>query len=672
MNSPNKGLAERSPEKAGASTVYRARRVLAIRAFRRLWGVTYLCSIADWLAILGLVGLITKLSQGYTVQAFAFSGVVLTQLVPGLLFAPLGGILADRFDRRKIMIGCDLLRCGLMLSIALAGSPLWLFLGYFLVGLCSTMWIPAKDAAVPNLLRRPDQVETANQLGLVMTYGVAVITGAGLYALITSLDTTLHLPVPFTDLELAKIIVVVNGLLYLASAILVATRIPELSLRDVHPAPGAGTAAVREPGAGARGMVRDGLRFVRGTPLVRGLLIGAAGAFAAAGAVVGSALPYAVSLGGGDGTFAMLFVAVFLGLAGGMVLLPKLARRLPHERIFGLAIVVAGAALAVVAIAPVLAVALPAVAAVGAGAGGAFLTGVTIIGTRVDDAIRGRINALYQSLLKVILGLATIAVPLLVGWLHRPVLRLGGQEIAFDGSRPVLLGGALLATVLGLVAYRQMDSRRGQPILSDLRRVLTLRPPRTSGLLIAIEGTTTVDTAGQATRLAEWLSAGPRKVVLAADPALDDPRWRGLLSNRTLSGARARALAAAAVRAETVERAVRPALDSGAIVVMERFVDSPLAQWSAAAGLDLRDLEDLADWATSVLRPDLTVLLDTAGESAPRNEPRDSWTVPGLLAELAVANPDRYIVVDADGTADEVAERVRTGVRAALADLAGN
>ena len=44
------------------------------------------------------------------------------------------------------------------------------------------LWIPSKDAAVPNLLRRPDQVETANQLGLVMTYGIAVISGVGLYA----------------------------------------------------------------------------------------------------------------------------------------------------------------------------------------------------------------------------------------------------------------------------------------------------------------------------------------------------------------------------------------------------------------------------------------------------------------------------------------------------------
>src|SRR5215467_5969609 len=103
------------------STIYRARRVLAIKPFRRLWGVTYLCSVADWLNLLALTSLSTKLLDNYTAQNFAFVGVVLTNLLPGLLFAPIGGLLADRFDRRKVMVVCDFLRCGFLLSIAIVG-----------------------------------------------------------------------------------------------------------------------------------------------------------------------------------------------------------------------------------------------------------------------------------------------------------------------------------------------------------------------------------------------------------------------------------------------------------------------------------------------------------------------------------------------------------------------
>ena len=113
--------------------VHRARSVLAIRAFRRLWGVTYLCSIGDWLSLLALTSLVTKLVDDYRLKSFAFAGVVLTQLLPGLLFAPLGGLLADRFDRRKVMVICDLARCALFVSIGLVGSTIWLFIGNFML-----------------------------------------------------------------------------------------------------------------------------------------------------------------------------------------------------------------------------------------------------------------------------------------------------------------------------------------------------------------------------------------------------------------------------------------------------------------------------------------------------------------------------------------------------------
>jgi len=285
-------------------------------------------------------------------------------------------VLADRFDRRKVMVVCDLLRCGLFLSIAIVGSLWWLFAANFLVGCCALMWIPAKDSSVPNLLRRRDQVETANQLGLVMTYGIAVVSGAGLFSVISAIGPTLHLPA--NALGIADIIVMVNGLLYLTSALLVATRIPEISGRSsVHGRRQA------DGQLGLFGMFRDGLRFVGRNPLMRGLVIGMAGAFAAGGAVVGTARLYAASLLGGDTAFGMLFVAVFVGLGTGMAVAPKASQRLTHNRLFGVAIVLAGLSLVLVALAPHLWTALITVALVGGSAGAAFLTGLTIIGSQI-------------------------------------------------------------------------------------------------------------------------------------------------------------------------------------------------------------------------------------------------------------------------------------------------
>ncbi|MFD1151337.1 bifunctional MFS transporter/dTMP kinase [Saccharothrix hoggarensis] len=643
----------------GASTSHRIRSVLAIRPFRRLWGVTYLCSVGDWLSLLALTGLVSQMTESYQWQSFSLSLVVLTQLLPGILFAPLGGVLADRFDRRKVMVVCDVLRGGLFISIALVGTTWWLFVANFLVGCCAMLWIPAKDSAVPNLLRRPDQVETANQLGLVMTYGISVISGAGLYSIISGIPGYLHVQSSDLEFRIATIAVVVNGALYLTAAILVATRIPELS--------GRATAVNRRREDGEKlgffAMLRDGMRYAGRTPLVRGLVIGMIGAFAAAGAVIGTAPLYADSLLGGASTFGLLFVAVFTGLAVGMATAPRMARRLPYDRLFGVTIVVAGLSLVVVAFAPHLWVALIAVGFVGASAGMAFLTGLTIVGAQVEDAMRGRTVALLQSLLKIVLFAASAAAPLLVSVVQKRTITVFNHPMQVDGTRPVLFGAALIAVLLGLIAYRQMDNRRTEPLFSDLLAALRGRARRTGGILIAVEGDTRQDTSVQARRLAEALRATGREVVLASDPDLDEQRLRNLLSTADLAGVRAHALVAAAVRADVVEREVRPGLERGALVVMERYVDSPLAHFSAAGSVEPREVEGLVDWATGRLRPDVTVLLDRSpsevrASGGTLDTVEHHWRVQKLLTDMASADPERYIVVDADGTEDEVAERV--------------
>jgi dTMP kinase len=657
--------------RSDASLAHRIRSVLAIRPFRRLWLVSFICSVGDWLSLLALTGLITKLTNDYAFQNYAFAGVVLTQLLPGLLFAPFGGLLADRFDRRKIMVICDIMRGGLLISIAVIGTPVWLLIANFLVGCCQLMWIPSKDAAVPNLLRRPDQVETANQLGLVMTWGISVIGGAGLYALITGISSQVfHVKLDDTGMGMATIIVMINGLFYLVSAIIVATRIPELSIRVAAAKP-AGQAAQAEEKTSLWAMLRDGLRFIRSTRLVRGLLIGMMGAFAAAGALIGSSKPYSSSLLGGDSAFGWLFAALFIGLGTGMASATKMARRIPHNRLFGISIVLAGLGLLPVAASPHLWVSLGAVAFVGACAGIAFLTGVTIIGTQVEDAIRGRINAIYQSLMKIILALSMITVPLLVGLVRPRTVQIFGSPVLVDGTRPVLFGAGLIAALVGVIAYRQMDDRRAETILADLKAAIRGKPRRSTGMLIAVEGDTAQDTAAQSRLLTDWLrQAGNREILLATDPTLNDRRLRAVLAGAELTGARAHALVAAAVRADIVEREIRPALDRGAIVVMERFVDSPFAHLSALAGLDPEEMEGLTDWATAKLRPDLTVLLDRDPATLPPTTYQTNdhhWRVQDLLMDMASSDPNRYVVVDSDDDDEATSLRVRMAVRGAIA-----
>jgi MFS family permease len=389
--------------------VRRIAEVMAIPAFRRLWTSAYLCCVGDWMSLLGLSSLLAKLTGS---SEFALSGVVATQLLPGLLLAPL----ADRFDRRKVMIVTDLGRCVLFLSIAVVGTSWWLLAANFLVGCCSMLWIPAKDSALPTLLHRPDQVETASQLSLVTTYGLALLTGAGLYSVITAVA-------PNSD---AHVIVMINGLLYLSSALVIATRLPEASGRFVAPAPT------------ERGMARDGMRYVRGSRLVRGLVIGVLGALTAGGTVIAIARPYAAELHGGEAAYGTLVIAMFIGLVVGVLGTSRL--RLP----FGVAILAAGSLLVPVAIAPHLWFALAAVGLVGACAGIAFVTGLTLIGAEVPDEVRGRVNAFVQALVKVVLFAATTLAPVLV---------------TLIGTRPALLVAGVIAALAGVFAHRQLGAR---------------------------------------------------------------------------------------------------------------------------------------------------------------------------------------------------------------------
>ena len=637
-----------------APTAHRVRAVLAIPAFRRLWLVTSLAGVCDWLSLLALSALATQLTSGYQAQSFALGGVVATKLLPPLLLGPVAGALADKFDRRRVMVVCDLLRCALFVSIPIVGTIWWLLAATLLIEMCALFWIPAKDAAVPNLLRRPDQVETANQLALVMTYGVSVISASGLFALLSRAGAI----VGASALDTVYVAVLLSGSAYLVIALTVLLRIPEISGRSQGRA---------EATLGVFALIKDGAAFVVRTPLIRGLVVGIIGAFAAGGIIIGSATLYAHSLGGGNAAYGVLFASVFIGLAIGMGAAPRLARRIPHNRLFGAGIVAAGLALVLVSLAPHLFLAIAAVMLVGGFAGIAFLTGLTIIGSQVADEIRGRINAFVQTIVRLTLLGSLSVVPVIVGLVATRTI----GPFTVDGTRVVMFAGGLVAAAVGSIAYRLMDDRRTAPMLPDLLVALRRGEPREgTGVLIAVEGIEAEQAAEQAARLASRLGEAGHTVVELEGGAADRERWSAAMREASLSGPRARALAAATILADQVERVVRPALAAGAVVVADRFLAVPLAQFGVATdGLDTGELERLAVWATGRLRPDVSVLLDRAPDvgTAPASTPpgEEHVRVRRLLLHMAAAEPHRYVVVDADGPPDEVAERVA----AALAPL---
>ncbi|MCU1607519.1 MAG: tmk [Modestobacter sp.] len=673
------GTAGKSEELGAPGAVNLAakiRAVLRVRDFRKLWLSMSLSSFGDWLGLLAITATATSLVDSFAGKNYALGAVLLFRLLPAIVFGPLAGAFADRFDRRKTMVVSDVLRFGLFASIPLVGDLVWLFIAQFLIEAISLFWIPAKDAAVPNMLRK-DQMEPANQLSLVTTYGLTPVVAAIVFALLTSAGGRLSTVLPgVNEVDLALYL---NALTFLVAAVVI-WNLPSIS--------GHRAAGAQVNGESFLGSLRRGFSFAGHTPLVRGLVIGITGAFIAAGVVIATGQAFANALGGGQAAYGLLFGAVFIGLGIGIALGPSVARDLSRERLFGVAIVGAGVVVVLLACTFTLWIALLMVVLMGFFAGIAYLAGFTLLGTEIDDAIRGRTFALVQSLVRAALILSLALVPFGVGLLGQHQLDLGAFAFPLTGERIMLLLAGLLAVAVGVIAYRQMDDGRPVPLVADvvtaLRRDTTARRRLAGGgVLIAFEGGEGAGKSTQVKRLQEWLThegyvsratfepgatasgAGIRSILL-------DPASAGL-------SPRAEALLYAADRAQHVHDVLRPALDAGEVVITDRFVDSSLAYQGAGRTIPMDDVRSISRWATEGLQPDLTVLLDLPPETGLARA-RSRATADRLEAEsldfhqrvrrtfaaLAEAAPDRYLVLDAGRTPDELAAAIQARVGSLL------
>jgi dTMP kinase len=653
------------------------RGALSYPSFRRLWFALSLSSLGDWLGLLATTALSTALAGDATGRkaTFAIGGVLIFRLMPAVVLGPFAGVFADRFDRRKTMVVCDCIRFALFASIPVVRNLPYLLAASFLVEAVSLFWIPAKEASVPNLLPLA-KLEAANQISLITTYGSAPVA-ALVFALLAVLSKTLGAGVSFFKTNPVDLALYFDAATFLFSALTV------YRLREIKGARRVVPEAAAEKGRGVFRDIVEGWRFVGSTPLIRGLVVGMLGAFAAGGTAIALGRPFVAVLGGGDAAYGLLFGAIFTGLALGMALGPRLLRDLSRHRLFGLAIVAAGGSLAVMALLPNLVLALFATASVGAFAGVAWIVGYTLLGLEVEDSKRGRTFATVQSLVRVDLLVVLALAPVLAGVIGPHQVGLFRVHVRTDGITITLFLAGLVAVLVGLVSYRQMDDG-DVPLWRELARAvpwLGRHRPAFPGLLIAFEGGEGAGKSTQAKLLAEWLEARGDDVVVTFEPGATraGATIRQVLLSRDHAGLspRAEAMLYAADRADHVQQVIRPALERGAVVVTDRFVDSSLAYQGGGRELSFEEVRELSQWATGGIRPDITVLLDLdpavglarAGAEPDRMEAESlefHERVRAAFRMLAASGGTRYVVCDASLPVAEVAAKVRAEVERRL------
>ena len=630
------------------------RGVLAIRPFRKLWNSMVFSSLGDWLGLLATTALAQQLSGGdYAKANFAIAGVFIARLLPAVFLGPIAGVIADRFDRRKLMVTCDVLRTGLYISIPLAHSYMWLYTATILVECVTLFWSPAKEASVPNLVPR-EKLESANQVSLLAAYGTAPV--AALIFTFLSLFTSAFVAlIPGFTATAVDVALYVNAASFAFAA---------FTVFNLHEIP-KGAAAKHAADVGIMKSLMEGWNSVSGSKIIRGLVVGMVGAFIAAGAVIGLARTFVGDLGGGEAAYGILFGAVFSGLASGIAFGPKVFAQFSRRRLFGASLAIAGFFLVLLAAIPNLVLAVFIVIALGAFSGISWVTGFTMLGMEVQDEVRGRTFAFVQSVIRVVLVAVLAVAPLIAAAVGQHTFKFQNTQISYNGASVTILIAGLIATLIGVVSYQQMKDRPNVSLWSDISNALkgelgSITGAPTKGVFIVFEGGEGIGKSTQSKLLQQWLEQEGEIVVLSREPGGSDlgiEIRKILLSHSTGEiSPRAEALLYAADRAHHVFSVIRPALAAGQVVISDRYFDSSIAYQGAGRVLEPGEVARISRWATESLFPTLTIIIDLPAEiGLARLKSKDRLESQPIafhervrqeFLQLALLDPERYFIVE--------------------------
>lgn len=674
------------------------RALLRVPPLRRLWSAQLVGGIGDALAVLVLVLLSLQAAvvegsfgAGYRGAAFAVAAVfgariLSTVLFGAVLLGPLTSLVAPGgpLDRRWLMVGTDGLRLALLVV-----APLWIdwvpdkalmmiLITVFVTGAAERLWTVAKESAAPALLPAPplegaavrplpDHLDALRRLSLRTNF--LAIPAAAVVLLVASLIGEL-LGTGFEWFSFHQAALgsyVAAGLFSASISALYFLEIPGTAT----PRPRSPLEGLRRPGSGSTpdkgrtGSIR----------LVVAACAAVAGAIAAAAGVV---VLHAFDLGGGPAAFALLILVLTGGTALGMRTAENVLPALSRRRLLALAIAVTGVALLALGLVADTATGVFLALLAGYAAGVAARVGHAILDQETEAPRQARTTEHLQAVVRVLVALGAVGGPLLaaaIGW-HR----LGSGDFVFahgGAAFALMLIGALLLPVAVIVLAR-IDDRSGVPLRRDLRDALRggdpAVAPAASGFFLAVEGGDGAGKSTQVEALAQWIRAKGHEVVVTREPGATPigKRLRSILLDVSSAGLsnRAEALLYAADRAEHVDSVVRPALERGAVVISDRYIDSSVAYQGAGRDLSPTEIARISRWATSGLVPNLTVLLDVAPETARErfteapdrleSEPAEFHNrVRAGFLTLAAAAPFRYLVVDAGQEPEAITTVVR-------------
>jgi dTMP kinase len=694
-----------APQPAPDDALVADSRERAVRALlrrpqlKRLWSAQLVGGVGDTLALLVLVVLVLQTAVaegsfggGYRGVAFAVATVFGVRILATLLFGavllgPLTALTSQDgpLDRRWTMVGADGLR-----AVLLIVAPLWidwtpenalaiLLVTAFVTGVAERFWTVCRESAAPALLPAPppegatvrplpDHMDALRRLSL-RTGFVAIPLAAVALVVAALFNNLLGAGIDWFGQHQAALASYVAAGLFAAS----------LSVLTFLELPGTRTPRARSPLEGLR-RPKTGNGAGKGRTGAMPLLVLSCAAVAAAvSAAVAVAVLHAKDLGGGPVLYGLFVAALTGGVVVGIRTAPAVMPALSRRRLLALTIAFTGVALLAAGLVPDVTTVLLILALAGVGAGMSANIGHTLLDQETEEYRRSRTTEHLHAVVRVCVAFGAVLAPLVAAAIGPHRLESGKFVFAHGGAAfTLMLSGALLLPVAALVLAK-VDDRSGVPLRQDLKDALLggddpEQGASAAGFFIALEGGDGAGKSTQAEALAEWIRAKGHEVVLTREPGATPvgKRLRSILLDVSSAGLshRAEALLYAADRAEHIDTVVRPALERGAVVISDRYIDSSVAYQGAGRDLSPTEIARINRWATNGLVPHLTVLLDVAPETARErfteapdrleSEPAEFHArVRAGFLTLAAADAGRYLVVDAGQEPEAVTTVIR-------------
>lgn len=403
--------------------------------FRRLLVGQGISGVGDWMGTVALMALVLDLSGSSTAVAV----ILVLRLAPAALAGPLTARIVGRWNRRRTMLAMDAARVVIVVLIPLVRSLWWVYLWALLLETAGLAFLPARDAAVPDLAGQ-DDLPLANGLVLGSSYGTIPV-GAGLFGLVSALFGG-HA----AGSRLALVVVFLIDALTFAASFAMIWRITELASPKDRPESADGDAQPRFLAA---------LRL----PLVRMVAPHALLAALGLGSLFSLGIVFVRQVLGASNTQFGFLVALFgVGAAVGLAVIQW--RRLGGVRVMRLSLALQGAVVAGMSLSPGTLFALGGAVAFGAATAATLTTAMSMLQSQLENQERVMAFSVFHISIRAGLAVAAVAAGLaadLIGGVRWPVI---GH---LPPTRTILLLSGLLVVLCAVAARLPTSSPARAP-----------------------------------------------------------------------------------------------------------------------------------------------------------------------------------------------------------------